>query len=1537
MRISSETERDLTPPDVPKNIQVHSTTIPVVQETLVVASESIEMVDNIQTSKPIVIDHEMIERKRRIAIERRQKFAALIVEHSQNQVIPETQEKDISQPPNQTENEEIKSQVYSQSGSIMANIDDILEHGKKLLKERPPLSSSSLFTTTNKPKNLFKMNEKDDFVESQPTNSMSLSRGASSSMPGLVYARFRVLSVQRTEQYLLLELLHRKSKIQTKAELHDSWLQTEVISGDVINIIWSDAIDKSIIESALSDGNESKFLQFRINQDKPGVIIINDNKNFIIVRPDELVSPTRIGDSTICIRRPILSEKLTSGGDASKLTVIGNLKHDLFEKSIIEVQLLFPNIYPNIEKRISSISKEILSNPEMIQSLYAVGVSHEEAAKELESCESAILNWIKEFWNLAGSGALPASSTSPFNKQNKIINFGIGNSTTVKIEKLLATEEMIWSPLWGLKGALDATVKAHITYLPDAFGNQLSQQPQSLILPVELKTGYSIKAEHHAQVSLYSLLVNDKYFNVDKYIQSSANPLEHHPSKNNSAGLIVHFTKANSSSSYGRQSYGSRITGSSIIAATEGVRLGTIEVRQLIQKRNTIASYIVQDDRYFDEASKFLETHGKTPDSLLQQRRKPSYLPSVIGNVQGECTRCFQKDICMLHHYAMENGTPETSGLSDIEFNNLVGHCASSHINYLRKWLQMIDLEEQSIVGNQSEIWRLSGIKRESLGRCISHMTILDKRSTVGDKNDGYIYRFVRHKDAKYIFASHSKSNQTKGNEHFTKRMSHTKYLLSSLSSFNENSSSDDTVKIPILELSLLIGDSVVLGIENAHFAIARGKVVEITEDYVDIETSSELIIPDTQYESKAVFKKSKDLEDLFTGFPNLRVSDPHWRIDKDEILTGLRLVRSGLLTLFVPKREPGVGASTFNDEQAKRLRRLVIDMQPPSFCDMFEEPGSRFVRDATGSQIANVLQVVNKIEELRHKLLDDDFQVLRTNSERNELRQLLVDKMLTLNEDQIKAVASVLAAHDYVCIQGMPGTGKTTTIAIIVLVLYLLGKSVLVTAYTHTAVDNLLIKLRDFGVNTFVRLGIMSHVHPSVRSNCLGYESSTPLSIERLNAIEHDPNIIVGATCMGVIKHPVATRRRFDYCIIDEAGQLTQPICIAPLSISNVFVLVGDHLQLPPLVKSEKAKEMGMDHSLFSDLAKAHSDAVISLTYQFRMNAKIMLLANELIYHNLLKCGNDFVANGKLILLGYPDCLKNLALDCGIKKSNIDWISDIIDPNREVVFLDTDGAQEAPVELEQRPGKAIMSSYSGDHMKHSSTQNDMELQAPTTSSAVAVTTISSTASGPLINVTEACVVRDIVRGLTICGASDSDIGIITPYRSQLRVLRNHLEMDQNRYPLLEVETVDKYQGRDKLCIIVSLVRSNLDGTVGTLLQDWRRLNVAFTRAKCKLIVIGSGSTLRASPICSSFLDLVVKQHWVYDLPPWSLNCDQHQNVIDDKLKTTLSSINPSCSSTSTNKPMQRNEEASHRMPSFAANMKITNTIVSEINSEMYR
>ncbi|XP_054948890.1 solute carrier family 25 member 16 isoform X7 [Pan paniscus] len=406
------------------------------------------------------------------------------------------------------------------------------------------------------------------------------------------------------------------------------------------------------------------------------------------------------------------------------------------------------------------------------------------------------------------------------------------------------------------------------------------------------------------------------------------------------------------------------------------------------------------------------------------------------------------------------------------------------------------------------------------------------------------------------------------------------------------------------------------------------------------------------------------------------------------------------------------------------------------------------------------------------------------------------------LNKPQRQAMKKVLLSKDYTLIVGMPGTGKTTTICTLVRILYACGFSVLLTSYTHSAVDNILLKLAKFKIG-FLRLGQLQKVHPAIQQ-FTEQEICRSKSIKSLALLEelYNSQLIVATTCMG-INHPIFSRKIFDFCIVDEASQISQPICLGPLFFSRRFVLVGDHQQLPPLVLNREARALGMSESLFKRLEQNKS-AVVQLTVQYRMNSKIMSLSNKLTYEGKLECGSDKVANAVINLPHFKDV--KLELEFYADYSDNPWLMGVFEPNNPVCLLNTDKVP-APEQVEK---------------------------------------------GGVSNVTEAKLIVFLTSIFVKAGCSPSDIGIIAPYRQQLKIINDLLARSIG---MVEVNTVDKYQGRDKSIVLVSFVRSNKDGTVGELLKDWRRLNVAITRAKHKLILLGCVPSLNCYPPLEKLLN----------------------------------------------------------------------------------
>ncbi|KAF9188141.1 Tripartite DNA replication factor [Haplosporangium sp. Z 767] len=594
------------------------------------------------------------------------------------------------------------------------------------------------------------------------------------------------------------------------------------------------------------------------------------------------------------------------------------------------------------------------------------------------------------------------------------------------------------------------------------------------------------------------------------------------------------------------------------------------------------------------------------------------------------------------------------------------------------------------------------------------------------------------------------------------------------------------------LSSNITVGDPIVVSSDSQHYALAIGTVIDLSPSEIIVGLDRPLSgppmrLPGYDQERNQSFRGLIDIEELPLPIVQRDAANYHahlkrnkvtFRIDKDEMMAGLSRTRNNLVQLFRADADGG---------DFKR-RHLIVDLEKPKF-DPLQD-------------------------------LEGDHQ--------------------NLNEDQKQAISTVLAARDYALILGMPGTGKTTTIAQIIHTLAARGKTVLLTSYTHSAVDNVLLKLgTDLNI---VRLGNKDKVHRDIQSRVPDFTQAPLNTVEAIQKF-YDECQVVGTTCLGV-GDPLFTQKVFDYCIVDEASQITLPACLGPIRYADVFVLVGDHNQLPPLVKNAEAKKDGLDLSLFKILSDQYPEAVVSLTHQYRMNRDIMLLCNTLVYENRLKCASDEVATKVLKIpnmkrfrqyvhpeygsnpfaQGNDNSMESSQMCHGHSATNPCWLEQALDPRRSVIFIDTDDVPAHEVQV------------------GNSTQNP----------------------------TEALLVRQLTEALIQSGVAESDIGVISVLRAQLKVLSRYLRP----WPLLDIHTVDRYQGKDKDCVIVSLVRSNADQHVGELLKDWRRINVAFTRAKTKLVVFGSRQTLQGSPIFERFLKLIEQQDWVLRITPGS----QHQH-----------------------------------------------------------
>lgn len=289
----------------------------------------------------------------------------------------------------------------------------------------------------------------------------------------------------------------------------------------------------------------------------------------------------------------------------------------------------------------------------------------------------------------------------------------------------------------------------------------------------------------------------------------------------------------------------------------------------------------------------------------------------------------------------------------------------------------------------------------------------------------------------------------------------------------------------------------------------------------------------------------------------------------------------------------------------------------------------------------------------------------------------------------------------------------------------------------------------------------------------------------------------------------------------------------------------------------------------------------------QYRMNREIMSLCNALVYDGSLRCGSRAVAIARLSLLDFPRALNALPPSVAAAavanktkggqeatvavaggggggnggSSKSAWLERALNPSNPVLFLDTDQLIPGRRFLEQRQGSSGIREDNGSSSSSSSA-----------SSASSASSSHNGGSGPVVNLVEAALVADLTAWLLRCGLLPEELGICSPYRAQLAAIKQELRRSLRHVTTsfppdgsggitsnsstgdwrgllarLEVKTVDKFQGRDKACLLVSTVHSNAAGEVGTLLDDQRRVNVLLSRAKHKLLLVGSASTLAAA------------------------------------------------------------------------------------------
>ena len=1333
------------------------------------------------------------------------------------------------------------------------------------------------------------------------------------------------------------------------------WAEVVPRVGDVVAL----SVDVAAFAAA-SGSSSSSSSSSRGPRGEPKITIGGSDENSsssstlppvtLIVRPDLLLSGTRVTNALRCVRQAAIEERF--GGESGVAATEGTLAHELLGVALRggcsgEGEEEEKKLKEEGEKRVfvlgaekekvkpSAASASLLAAAEATacsarnaEQLVEVGHDEKSAAATLRNAAAPLSAFVSRFLR---SGPPPPDA--------RIVSVGgsapgaaSSAKDTASVAAVVDIEEVVWAPAVGIKGVIDATVAVRYGSGGSGGGGGsggargpgrgIDADSADLVelAPLEFKTGKRWPT-HRAQVSLYMNLLHARY---------GAAP---------SAGLLLYLADP---------------------LAPEAVAAHAGEAASLLAARNALAD-------------------GLVPGGGWGTARAPARPPPMLRDPRA-CGGCFQRRACALTHLALEGGCSVTAGMGSFynaakgngnnnngdgggsqpqapgPFEEATAHLSRAHAAFLSRWLRTLDAEEAVSSSRRAEIWTLSARERERRGRCIAGLRLVtassSSSSAVVERGPAgeWLYTFER------ATVSSPASNRKEAEEGGDGK----KNPPSSSSSSSSLSSSSLP---PLDDAGFVEGDICVLGVDGAHPCVSRAVVVALTPETATMALDGPLRV---DLGSKQRVSGGggdggggggggggDDGEKNNNAPSSIDTLDAgRWRIDKDEPMTTFVKQRQALVRLCAPR-----------DATAARLRRLIIDLEPPS------APAPKKALLVSSSSAAKRKSLSTQQKENRGGVLSCPAAAGRSpvtpaaaaaSSKKAHAQQqqqqetpktgglfscplsslpaaadpaaaasaaVAATRILSmLNPEQAAAVSRALARPDYLCLLGMPGTGKTAVLAATAAALAASGVSssssffffllfkffflrrklknsppifvpktllpfkiqkiqqrrVLVTAYTNAAVDNVLLRLAqlcdasaaDGGDIPMIRLGRAAGVHKDLRewmpggsraalglfagadanagedgsSAAPSSSSSSSSAAALLSASVCRSPLVVGVTALAAGDNKLLRRAPgFDVALVDEAGQMAVPAVLGPLLRARSFVLVGDHYQLPPLsVAVPPAADDGEDaaaaadgddappESLFRRLCEAHPQAVIPLKRQYRMSRDIQRVANELVYCGALRAGSGEVARRKLELRFDGD-------DDGEGKENASssssssasaafaaapsWLKQALDPRRRVVFLSTPG----------------LSGGAGD----------------------------SRSGDGFANAGEAALVGAVARGLLAGGVPGSDVVAVSPYRTQVAALAR--ASAAGRWSSVESLTVDKCQGRDRAAVLLSLVRCNKKREPGRPLTDWRRVNVAATRARSKLVVVGCAATTSRVPALEALWAMAEREGWVVEVPAEAL------------------------------------------------------------------
>ncbi len=468
------------------------------------------------------------------------------------------------------------------------------------------------------------------------------------------------------------------------------------------------------------------------------------------------------------------------------------------------------------------------------------------------------------------------------------------------------------------------------------------------------------------------------------------------------------------------------------------------------------------------------------------------------------------------------------------------------------------------------------------------------------------------------------------------------------------------------------------------------------------------------------------------------------------------------------------------------------------------------------------------------------------------------------LNPTQERAVNEVLWAKDVAIVHGPPGTGKTTTLVEAINETLMRESQVLVCAQSNMAVDWISEKLVDRGINV-LRIGNPTRVNDKMlgftyerrfeshadypqlwairkairelRKNRKKGSENYHQKMDRLKSRAAEIEIRINSELFGEARviactlvgsaHRLLEGMKFGTLFIDEAAQALEAACWIPMKRASRVILAGDHCQLPPTVKSIAALRAGLGKTLMERIAENKPEVVTLLKIQYRMNDEIMRFSSDWFYGGKVESAPQ------------------------IKYRSV------LDYDHPITWIDTGEESE-----ERRVKSEEFNSSSDDASEGSEEQENSSLF--THHSSLYKEQFVGESFGRINKAEAELTLLTLAEYFTKIGKQRVleeriDVGIISPYRAQVQYLKKLIKKYEFFKPyrrLISVNTVDGFQGQERDVILISLVRSNDEGQIG-FLKDLRRMNVAMTRARMKLIILGNKDTMTKHPFYKKLWEYV--------------------------------------------------------------------------------